>query len=328
MILVTGADTALGTNIACELLAGGYSVRGLVGRRQDYRGPTGRKIELVEGDYTDGECLRRVLPRCEAVIHAAAMTSRSGRNYGDYHRANVVGTRNLIDAAADHGAKRVVVVSSANVFGYGSREIPGCELHDMSEPFASSYYYRSMYEALRAAMKAAGPVEVVAVAPSDIVGPYCTGRDGDMALPKVYGKKLVFAPPGGANFVHAGDAALGVVRALERGKSGETYILCSENLTWKEFYKKIGEVAGKKTLCVGIPSLSMYAAGGAGSFLRMLGFCTRLSLTNMRILCTDGYYHNYKASRDLGVEFRPVEDAVRDALKWFAAAGISAECLK
>jgi nucleoside-diphosphate-sugar epimerase len=316
----------LGANIVEQLLDGGCSVRAHIGRREDYRGPAAPGLELAEGDYTDGGYLRRALAGCDGVIHTASETSRRGRHYGDYYEANVRAVRRLIEAAEECGVRRVVVVSTADVFGFGSREIPGCELNEMCEPFASSYYSRSMYEGLKAAMSYSGPVEVVAVAPTRIVGRYCPTHGG--AMRGAYGKKIGFCPPGGANFVHAGDAALGAIRALERGKSGETYILCSENLTWKEFYKKVGRATGKKVLHIRIPALAVYATGGTGSFLRATGVSTCLSLPNMRVLCATAYYHNYKASRDLGIEFRPVEEAIRDAARWLAGEAISNRCLK
>ncbi len=291
-------------------------------KESGYKGPRHPDLELVEGDFTSEECLNRVLPGCDAVIHIAAVTSQSGRNYGEYYEVNVKATRRLIESAIAHGVRRFVEVSSANVFGYGSREIPGCELNEMSEPFASSYYARSKYEALAAAMSYGDRIEVVGVAPTFMIGPYDSKPSSGRIITMAYGKKLIFYPPGGKNFVHVGDAALGAVRALERGKSGETYILCSENLTYKEFYKMLGAMTGNRAFYIRVPRLFMYIAGGVGSFLRVMGLRTQVSLPNMRILCVTGYYHNYKASRDFGIAFRPAEDAVRDAVGWFVSEGI------
>ena len=312
----------LAANVIPLLVNDGYSVRGLLRRRSGYRGPEHPNLELIEGDFTSDECLRRVLPGCDAVIHAAAVTSQSGRSYGEYYEVNVRATRRLIELAIDHGVRRFVEVSSSAAFGYGSREIPGCELNEMSEPFASSYYARSKYESLAAAMSYRDRIEVVGVAPTFMIGPGdCKPGRGRM-ITAACRKKLIFCPPGGGNFIHAGDAALGVVRALERGGNGETYMLCSENLTYKEFYKKLGGVTGRRALCLRVPGLMLYIAGGMGSFLRVMGLRTRVSLPNMRILCVMAYYHNYKASRDLGIVFRPAEEAMRDAVDWFAAEGV------
>lgn len=322
MVLVTGANSLLAANVIPLLTENGYFVRGLLRKASGYKGPRHPNLELIEGDFTTEECLRRVLPGCDAVIHIAAVTSQSGRNYGEYYEVNVKATRRLIEAAVDHGVQRFVEVGSANVFGYGSREIPGCELNEMCEPFASSYYARSKYEALQVAMSYCDRIEVVGVAPTFMLGPYDSKPSSGRIITMAYGKKLVFCPPGGKNFVHAGDAALGVVRALERGKPGETYLLCSENLTYKEFYKKLNSQIGNKALYVKVPALVLYIAGGVGSFLRVMGLRTQVSLPNMRILCVTGYYHNYKASRDLGVDFRPAEEAIRDAVDWFVSEGV------
>ncbi len=322
MILLTGANSLLAANLIPLLLEKGYYVRGLLRRESGYKGPVHPNLELVEGDFTSDECLRQVLPGCDAVIHAAAVTSRSGRNYGEYYDVNVKATRRLLESAIDHGVPRFVAVSSADVFGYGSREIPGCELNEMSEPFASSYYSRSKYEALQAAVSYSDRIEVVGVAPTCLLGPYDSEPGPGRIITAAYGRKLVFYPPGGRNFVHSGDAALGVVRALERGKNGETYLLCSENLTYKEFHKKLGAVTGNKAIYIRLPRLLLYIAGGIGSSLRAMGLRTRISLPNMRILCVTAYYHNYKAMRDFGIAFRTAGEAIRDAIGWFVSEGM------
>lgn len=321
MILVTGANSLLASNVIPLLIDNGYFVRGLLRRASDYKGPEHPNLELAEGDFTSDECLRRVLPGCDMVVHTAAVTSRGGLHYGEYYEVNVMASRRLAEAAVNHGVQRMVMVVPASVFGYGSREIPGCELNEMREPFASSYYVRSKYEALHAVMGYRDRMEVVAVAPATMFGPHCSTHVSGRIISTAYGKRLLFCPPGGGSFVHAGDAALGVVKALEMGKNGETYLLCSENLTYKEFFKKICAGSGRRAVCVRISRLLMYIAGGAGSFLRTLGFRTRASLSNMRTLCVTGYYHNYKASRDLCMEFRPVDDAIHDAVEWLAVGG-------
>lgn len=322
MILVTGANSLLGANVIPELLGAGYAVRGLVRDIGGYKGMRHPELHLVEGDFCDPECLKGVMPGCDAVIHIAAVTSRSRRHYSEYYEVNVRGTRRLIESAVKNGARRFLAVSSANVFGYGSREIPGCELNEMCEPFASSYYSRSKYESLQAALSYKDRIDVIAVAPTFMLGPYDSKPGPGRIIRMGYGRKVVFCPPGGVNFVHAGDAAAGVVSALERGENGETYLLCGENLTYREFFRKLDTVTGNRSLCITVPSPLLYIAGGIGSFFRAFGVRTQVSLPNMRILCTTGYYHNYKASRDLGVTFGPVEKAIADAVGWFVAEGM------
>lgn len=319
MILVTGANSLLGANVIGELLDSGYFVRGLVRKADSYKGPRHPHLELAEGNFCDEECLGRTLEGCDAVIHIAAVTSQSGRHYSEYYDVNVRGTRRLIESAIGHGVQRMVVVASANVFGYGSREIPGCELNEMCEPFASSYYARSKYEALQAALSYKDRIEVIGVAPTFMLGPYDSKPSSGRIIRMGYGRKVVFCPPGGKNFVHAGDVALGAVRALEKGENGEAYLLCSENLSYKEFYKKLDAVTGNRSLRIPVPSLLLYLAGGVGSFFRAFGVRSQVSLPNMRMLCVTGYYHNYKATRDLGIEFRPIEEAIVDAVEWFVA---------
>lgn len=134
-----------------------------------------------------------------------------------------------------------------------------------------------------------------------------------------YRKKIVFHPPGGKNFVHVEDVAMGVKDALEKGGNGEAYLLCGENLSYREFFRKLCERTGERTRYVQVPGFLLRGAGYIGNLLRSVGIKNDFTLTNMRILCIHNYYSHRKASEQLGFRPRPVDDAIDDAVQWFVS---------
>lgn len=145
-ILVTGANGLLATNTIHALLAAGYEVRGVLRDRKKYCGITSASLELEEGDFTDPDFIYDALEGCSGVIHCAACTSQKA-GMEEYLRVNARATGQLLEAACSLGVRRVVYISSANIFAYGSMEHPGDESRPSVPPFSLAGYTRSKIEA-------------------------------------------------------------------------------------------------------------------------------------------------------------------------------------
>lgn len=120
--LVTGGAGFIGSHLVEHLLAGGARVRVLddfsTGRRENLA-PMGRHIELVEGDITDYATCRAAADGIRTVFHQAALPSvpRSVQDPARSHEVNATGTLNVLLAARDAGARRVVYASSSSAYG-------------------------------------------------------------------------------------------------------------------------------------------------------------------------------------------------------------------
>ena len=109
---VTGASGFIGANLAHELIANGHSVRALLRPGSDLRGLQWAEFERVEGDVSDRARLKQAMDGCEWCFHVAASYHLWLRDYGPMYAANVEGTRNVIEAAADAGCARIVYTST------------------------------------------------------------------------------------------------------------------------------------------------------------------------------------------------------------------------
>ena len=320
-VLITGANSLLGVHTIRELLAAGYAVRGLLRRRSSYVGPEDASLELVEGDFTDEQTFRRAMQGCTYVVHCAAKTGQSG-SYNSYKWVNVTATERLAEIAADCGVKRVINVASANVFAYGSKAQPGDESKPIAFPFTDSAYARSKFEALQRLGRFRDRIEIVTVCPTFMIGAWDSRPSSGRIILLGYGRRVMFYPPGGKNFVAAGDVARGIVVALKRGRNGERYLFSGENLTYAEFYRLLATRTGRRQRLVRIPAWVLLAVGAVGDLLAKLGIRSEISRTNMRILCIGNYYMNAKSVRELDVRYRPLSEAVDEAVGWFRSRGM------
>ncbi|GGH02596.1 NAD-dependent dehydratase [Parapedobacter pyrenivorans] len=318
-VLVTGANGLLATNTIVALLSRGYQVKGLIRDTKKFLLPQQNSLELVVGDITDAKSLDRALADCDYIIHCAATTDQNLLHYDDYHRINVTGTENIIQAALKHQVKKIVYVGTANTFGYGTLPAPGNESLPAKPPFTKAWYAKSKLEGQYRALAMADKIAVTIVSPTFMIGPYDGKPSSGTIIRMGYAKKLVFYPPGGKNFVNVEDAANGVTNALEKGKNGEAYLLAGDNLTYRQFFEKLNEQTSQRTILIPIPALVLLAAGYIGDFFRALGLKTPLSSTNMKILCVKNFYSNQKAQQELDITFQPIENGICKAITWFKA---------
>lgn len=316
-VLVTGANGLLGTHVIQQLLEQGYAVNGLLRNKDKFLLSEHTNLKLTEGDLRDQTIVNKAVKGCDAVIHCAAITAQNLIYYNDYYETNVLGTKVVLNAAIENNIKKIVYVSSANTLGHGTKEVPGNEQNPARKPFTGSLYAKSKREAEELLLSASHRIDVIIVNPSFLIGAYDSGFGSGRIIRIGYGKRVIFCPPGGKNFVNASDAARGIIAALESGANTENFLLTGENLTYTEFFTKIAALQSKKPLLVRLPSMLLLAIGAAGSLLRFFGIKTAVSFTNMQILCTGNYYSNQKAIDELVINFDPIENGITEAVDWF-----------
>ena len=322
VVLVTGANSLLGTNVIERLLGQDYKVRGLLRDKTRFYLPPHPDLSLIEGDFTDPEILWNALQGCDYVIHVAACTDQGVSDYEHYRKINVDATHQLFMFAVKTGVRRLVYVSTANCFGFGTKADPGDETCPACAPFTGSLYARSKQEAQELLLRLRHLMDVVIVNPTFMLGPYDSKPSSGQIVLMGYRKKVIFCPPGGKNFIHVGDAAKGAVAALRSGRSGEAYLLSGENLTYREFFGKLAAVTDHNPMYITLPRFVLLAVGHLGNFLQKVGIANRFTLPNMKILCIGNYYSNHKAVTELGLDALPIGQGISDTIDWFKTRGI------
>lgn len=316
-IFVTGANSLLGFNTILEFLDQGFQVKGFLRDKSNFIDYKHDNLELVEGDILDKNRLIESLYDCNYIIHVAAATDPKLSKYKDFEKVNVEGTKNIIDAAIKNKLKRIIYVSTSNVFGYGSLDSLGDESRQMKHPFVNAYYAKSKKEAQNYVLNKKNEIEVVVVNPSFMIGPYDSKPSSGRIILMGLNKRFILCPPGGKNFVCVKDVSKGILAALKDGVNGEAYLLANANMPYIHFFKLLRNLTKSKTIIIQLPKEVLLALGYFGSGLRFMGIKTQFSLNNMKILCVKNYYSNNKAKKQLGVSFSPIENGISEAIDWF-----------
>ena len=123
--LVTGATGFVGSAVARALLRAGHQVRVLARPNSDRRNLADLSVEITEGSMEDPPSLARAVAGCRFVYHVAADYRIWVPDPAPMFRANVVGTRDLLIAALEAGAERVVYTSSVATLGLVSGDEAG-----------------------------------------------------------------------------------------------------------------------------------------------------------------------------------------------------------
>ncbi|MBW6478415.1 MAG: NAD-dependent epimerase/dehydratase family protein [Bacteroidales bacterium] len=319
-VLVTGANSLLGTNTILALLRYGYKVKGMLRNRSSFKAPIHPDLELYEGSFTNPADIESAIESCNYVIHTAAITDQDLLKFSDYENVNIKAVRLIAEVCRKSDIEKMIFVGSANACGHGIANEPGTELTPPQWPFTGSYYAQSKIKAQEILMDAAqqtSKTEFVVINPGFMLGPWDSKPSSGRIITMYLNQKIIFCPPGGKSFVHVKDVAMALVQALEKAKNGQVYLLTGENLSYKAFFEKLNTLTGRNKPVLITPKWLLLSAGKFGDFLRFIGIRTSLSGVNTRILCEHVWYSNQKAAKELGVKFTPINKTLQDTLLWF-----------
>jgi dihydroflavonol-4-reductase len=323
LAFVTGATGFVGSHVARVLAEQGADLRLLVRASSDTRNIDGLNAERVVGELRDPASIEKAMIGCDTVFHVAADYRLWVRDPEQMYQANVEGTRTILEAARKHGVRRVVHTSSVATMGFTSNGHPADENSPVKLESMIGPYKQSKFMAEQLALKAgASGMDVVVVNPTTPVGeqdirPTPTGR----IVVDFLKKKFPAYVDTGLNLVDVRECAHGHLIALEKGRSGERYILGGENLTLKQILDKLAAITGLPSPKVKVPYVMALAAGVVDEMVtgRILGQEPRATIDAVRMGRKKMFASSAKAERELGWNPTPVDGALRRAVEWFQA---------
>ncbi len=325
LAFVTGATGFLGSHVTRVLAEQGADLRLLVRPSSDLRNLQGLNAETVTGDLRDPASLETAMAGCDTVFHVAADYRLWVRDPEEMYRSNVEGTRAILAAARKNGVRSVVCTSSVATMGFTANGHPADEDSPVSLADMIGHYKRSKFMAEQVALEAGrAGMRVVVVNPTTPVGeqdvkPTPTGR----IVVDFMKRKFPAYVETGLNLVDATECARGHVAALEKGKSGERYILGGQNLTLKQILDQLARITGLPSPKVKLPYIFAFAAGVVDETItgRILNREPRATIDTVRMGRKKMFASSDKAERELGWKIVPVEGALRRAVEWFRANG-------
>jgi nucleoside-diphosphate-sugar epimerase len=317
--LVTGASGFVGSRLVTRLTSDGHSVRALVRRGLVGRDGEDARSQRVRGDVTDAESLQRAIQGSDLVFHCAW----GGNSLDEARLINVQGTRNVIEAAARAGARRVVHLSTMAVHG---RPLPDVLTEECPLVFRGDAYGVSKAEGERAAFElgSALGVEVVALRPTLVYGPqaplwvlaYFDRTKREQVA-------LIGAGSGLANLVYVDDLVDAMLSAAAADVTGEAFLISGAHpVTWREYIGHFAAMCGKPLP----PSVPLWRARIEMQWLRVYGALAqrprRLVGMDLDLMPLRTAVSIVKAERRLG--YRPrfsVGEGMAECAAWLRREG-------
>ena len=327
-IFVTGATGFIGGHLMERLAQTDHEVRCLVRASSDVHQLQKCGVSLVRGDVTDRDSLVAGMGGCDWVANLANVYSFWEPRKALYREVNVVGTRNVMEAALKTGVTKVAHVSSVVTYGR-PQQLPFVE-ETPEGPRQFSEYARTKFEGDQIVWKLhkERKLPVLVLYPGGVVGPGDTKASGQYVLDLI-GRRLptrVF-DDSTISWVHARDCAEAIVASLEKeGNVGERYVVVGERLTMRAFNELVSEISG-----VSIPRLRLPDTLVLPNAMLLTGLAKitknkppwGMAIDQMKTMKEGIEADGSKAERELGLSYTPIRTALEEGINWYRQNGLS-----
>lgn len=316
-ILVTGATGFLGNNLARKMLELGHEIVTTVRATSDLRPLDGLDLETVHANLTDPAAIAPVVEDVDLIVHSAAMI-QLGHSKRESSIAFNVGSTEVLAQAARRREIRMIYVSTVDTLPASKDGTP------IDENSPGDAKVDCSYVASKRAASAAFDEEVkkgldgITVCPGFMLGPNDWKPSSGEMLLLVAKLPLFFVAGGGCTVVDVRDVAEGILRAIQRGKAGEKYILGGENMSYMELWTRMAKVIGCRGPKKKMGGIIANVVGKTGDLISK--FCKQELAVNSAAVSMGQllhYYSSQKAIDELGYEIGDVDIAIEDAWKWF-----------
>jgi nucleoside-diphosphate-sugar epimerase len=312
-VFLTGASGFLGGHLLRELRATGCQVKALSRRPESDAAIASQGGVPIRADLADGASLISAIDGCEAIFHAAADTSMWKPQANAQSATNIQGTANLLQAATAAGVKAFVHTSSVSAY---SHLVQGTLDEAVTQRGAESWinYERTKHLSEQAVMRSAVPW--IVLQPSHILGPG-DRRNWARLIMLIDSEKLPGIPPGVGSFADVREVAKAHVRAWERQRFGQSYLVGGEQCSFVDFVHRVGAELGKRTPGGATPAWALMA------FARLTDAWSRVTRKEPDVTPEGAMLTSYtlrvdssKAKRELDYLETPLDILVTDTLTW------------
>lgn len=320
LYIVTGANGHLGSTIIRKLKRRGARIRGLILPTESAESTD--SVTYIQGDVRNKHSLEPLFAGTEqdkvVVIHTAGIIDISEKITPTMYAVNVGGTRNIVELCKEHGVSRLLYVSSVHAIPEKNDLAVLHEVDHFSADEVVGGYAKTKAEATQLVLDAVKDgLDAVVVQPSGILGPFDSSRNHLVQLVSDYiHGRLPACVRGGYDFVDVRDVADGCLAAVEKGKTGECYILSNRHYEIRDVLRMVKAVQGGRRL----PVLPMWMAKAAIPVLSLTAkvrksrpLYTRYSLYTLS--SNDRFSHD-KATRVLGYHPRDLLQTIQDTVAW------------
>ena len=256
-IFITGGTGYIGAHLLKKLTDSDETIHVLVRSKKKASDIEHPNIAIFEGDIMNKESIKEAMKGCSKVYHLAAFAKVWAKDPKTYFDINVTATVNVLEAAQELGVSKVIVTSTAGVYGASVSD-------DITETYVRDFDFFNEYESSKAISEsrikdfAIAGLDVSIVSPTRVYGPYLFGEPQSVTqlIQKYVKGKWRIIPGDGTkvgNYVFIDDVVDGHILAMENGKKGHTYILGGENHDYNSFFKILAIESGIHRKMIKLP---------------------------------------------------------------------------
>ncbi len=321
-VCITGATGFIGAVLAEKLIGRGEEVHALV--RSPGKGAflEGLGVRLFPGDLSDKASMEAAMEGCDLLFHMAAYAKVWAKDPAHYFDVNVLGTERVLEAAQAAGIKRVVVTSTAGIWGPSIRG-PIREERARDIDFLNEYESSKALADLRAKdFIIRHGMEIIFLCPTRVFGPYPIGEPASVTglIDRYVQSGWRIIPGNGrqlGNYVYVEDVADAHILAAEKGESGRSYIIGGENCSYNRFFELLGEATGISRRMIHLPLFIQ----GIFTWIQLAGavlFGAEPELTPswMGKSLYDWEVTSSRAREELGYRPKPLKEGIERTVRW------------
>jgi dihydroflavonol-4-reductase len=283
------------------------------------------RIDVVFADVRDRAAVEKAVRGCPLVYHLAANPNLWTHRRGHFTQVNYHGTVHVLDAALAAGARRILHTSTESILTRAHqtgaiREDQQVRLEDALGPYCRSKLLAERY----AFQLARSGAPVVIVNPTIPVGPGDRGHSPptQMILDFCRGGRREYLD-GELNLIDVRDVAVGMILAMERARYGRRYLLGAENFSIRELFNLLAQLTGLPAPSRRVPYAAALATAYISEFLadvwtRRMPIAT---VTGVRLTRRVMSFDARASLEELGLQTRPVREALAEALAWYHEIG-------
>lgn len=323
LYLVTGGKGHLGNTIIKRLTEKGKKVRTLILKTDKIDPNFDKSVEFVEGDVCDISSLENFFKDTEKyetyVIHCAGIVTIASKYDELVYNVNVNGTKNIVDLCLKHNVKRLIHISSVHAIEEKDNKEKITEVNTFNPDNVHGLYAKTKAEATAyVLLKEKDGLDACVIHPSGIVGPNDYGRGHlTQLIIDVYKNRLTAYIGGGYDFVDVRDVTDGIISCIEKGKSGECYILSNKYYEVKELLDMITTISNHKEIKTKLPMwFAKLTAPLAETYYKLMKQPPLYTSYSLYTLSSNSNFLHEKANKELDYKTRPMEETIDDTIKF------------